>query len=505
MRIRDLFIGYTDGEEETLRDDFTELYIDHGDIVEKALQNYVYVITGRKGTGKTVLTYYILKTRPSHKRFISRISYGDLTVAHFSPPEKILAADEYFEIFQWILLAEISRLIFANQGLNSIDEYLTLSNFIQNSFTKTPPNSPSFIKQLLHGGVKLSFDVPTLSPSVKYELSDKLLRADNLPLYIAELKNVLAPLLQASSKGGYQYLSFIDDIDDHLSYGETGKRILHGLITAIVSVNRFVREHCNGSKVVLMLRSDIFHFVRGANINKIAADHSVTLGWGREFDRSSAIIELILTKIKLTGPKQFKSKSTSELWFDLFENQVSTVIDGAPRRINTDTFLLSRTFLRPRDLIQYLRIVQGKFSQLQRFDSYALARCETDYSFWLKEEVIGELINHYDEQYIDNLFSIVSRLGAGRFGIKKLAESYEKLSKKPPIDLEEALTVLYKFGVIGQTWVDADYKTIYRYSYTDFDVPIHSGDFFENVFVVNFGLRRALFTTDVHKARQKYK
>lgn len=500
MKLKEIYLGTADGEEEGLRSDFSDLYLDYENIVEKTLEPSCYLVLGRKGTGKTVLGLYLKKVMSSVEFNITRITYGDLTISTFSSTEKSVNDDDYYNLFQWIFLIELCKRIIDNKSLEDVEEFKYISEYVATNFTKTNPSSPSFIKRLLNRGIKLGFDFITNIPTLSIGDQNNQLDLQRLPILIDDLKINIEPLLRSSNDFGYKYLIVIDDIDNHINLTETGKKVLKGLLNAIHTVNTYVRNFNNGSKILLLLRTDIFNSINAPILNKLSTDHSIKLNWGYELELNSPIIDLVLFKIK-SSVQDYKFLDTELLWKKLFPDSLRTVIDGSPRTIPTYLYLLSRTFMRPRDFIQFLKFIKEGFGELRYFNDYSILKTEERYSKWLKQEVASELINHYNDEEIEDLFTVASFLDATKFGANRIISSKILNHLKSELTVPEALKILYRYSVLGQFWTDANGETNYRFSYEDDEDITDKAGFLTNNFILHFGLRKALLNKDHQKVK----
>lgn len=500
MKIKELFFGYTDGEEEAFRSDFVEMYFNHNNIIENSNKPEIYAIFGRRGTGKTVLSYILQKKADSISNFVERVSYGELTTSNFKS-NALISEDDYFHLFQWVFLLELSKILLKNVSLENFEEYKELEKIFKSNFAGTSPHSSSFIQQILNNGVK--FKLPLLLAELELNPCTVDISHKNIFVYTDQLKKLITPLLYKSEESGTKYLILLDDIDDHISLTDLGKQVLKGLVTSVSTINRFIRNLNSGSKFLIFLRTDVFHNLKTSNSNKIKDDHSITLDWIGSRDLNSPLYDIIYNKVKTTHPKIFKDKSEEFIFSYLFEDTLIIREGNLRKSKNMDNYILSKTFYRPRDLVKFLNLIKNKFGEIQKISGFSVLGIEKEFSYWLKTEVELELSIHYDSIYIKHLFAIASRLNTGRFGIRRLKESFEKNDETPPININDALVLLYKYGVLGQFWTNEEGITNYRYSYAEYDLAYENPNFFENSFIIHPGLKASLLTTDISKSNQK--
>ena len=482
-----------------MRAEFEEMFLNRDHIIENANRPEIYAILGRRGTGKTVLSYILQKKADSISNFVERVSYGELSTTNFKSDASI-NEDDYFHLFQWVFLLELSKILLKNISLENLDEYRKLKNLYQSNFSGISPHSSSFIHQILNNGIKFKF--PLQLGELEVNPANVDINHKNISIYTDQLKSLITPLLLKSDENQTKYIILLDDIDDHISLSDLGKKVLKGLVTAVSTINRYIRNSNSKSKIIIFIRTDVFYSIKSSNSNKIKDDHSIILDWSGSFNFNSPLFDIIYNKVRVTHQKMFHGKSEDAIFSTLFEDKVYTREFGASKIFDIDYYILSRTFYRPRDLVKYLNLIKYKYSEIQKVSGFAVLGVEKEFSYWLKSEIELELSIHFDNEYIKNLFSVASRLNTARFGIKRLKESYDKKKETPKIDIDEALILLYKYGVLGQFWTDEDGRTNYRYSFSEYDIAYENPNFLDNNFLIHSGLRTALLTGDIHKSNQ---
>lgn len=70
--LKDLFIGNIDGETEAARNDFEQLFYTKNSKFDEIMLPGKFIISGRKGTGKTILAQYIYKKINERKKITAK-------------------------------------------------------------------------------------------------------------------------------------------------------------------------------------------------------------------------------------------------------------------------------------------------------------------------------------------------------------------------------------------------------------------------------------------------
>jgi len=514
MHLNQLKLGYTNGEEEAFQVNFSEIYYDYNSVVENSLKPNIYIISGRRGTGKTALSFYLEKNKNDYKSCIERVSYRDLTPANFRRENHEIKSGSLYQLFRWIFLLELSKKLVNpvySEIFGSIKQYKMLKEIHEINYEFKNPHKPSLISQILNNGVKLKFGSLTTGTSLaELEVNPGIqgqITNHSVSLFYDNLLDIMRPLLQKANEVDYSFIILIDDVDDHLSSDLESKHILEDLVNAVYGFNGQIRYIHPKSKVLLFLRSDAFTRITISNRLKILDDHTLTLSWGTRSDIYSPLLELIVKRLKVNNENFFKHlKRDTDVISKLFPTSVFYYQhNGQRKELDGYTYILRRTHFRPRDLIRYLRFIQDQFPDLQEFSGFAISGCESIFSDWLKSDLENELSIHFDQNYIHGIIGIASRLKTWKFGIQRLLKSYEKGNEYSEAFIREALLVLYKFGILGQFYQNELNETSINFFYNDKDLPYNNPNFFLNDFIVHEGLHTSLLKGDSHKAKQMYR
>lgn len=220
----------------------------------------------------------------------------------------------------------------------------------------------------------------------------------------------------------------------------------------IQSINSsFFQLGMSNSKIVILLRSDILQDLntRSSNLNKMVIDGSVNLNWikSTKLDETHPLMDLILSKIQ---KKCYPNLSKKEVYKQLFSGV--NYINKRP----FIKYLIDNSFGRPRDIITFLNIIIEKYPDRTSFDEkmFTDAECRRDYSRHFSDEIKNELSIHCSEAELLSLLTLLKKFGRRNFEYAKLEKFFNdnKNSYNAIQDLKSSIEMLYKFGVLGNTW-----------------------------------------------------
>jgi len=244
---------------------------------------------------------------------------------------------------------------------------------------------------------------------------------------------ITATVKLAKKLGAPSLMLHFDELDQGIStLTEERARMLAGLVLAVRSVRQKYREGIP-VKPVIYLRSDLWDKLAFSDKNKISERLALRLEWD-----SDSLLELVTARLR--------AKLGSEARWD-------SITSVEASRSNTKWgFILSRTFLRPRDVIRFLNSALG---QAQRRDDEPLVLNNQDvinaresYSAYLKAELDDEIMAHWPQW--EEALQACSAISTMTFQRDQFEEEYgRRRSTANGMTADEALETLFRFSVIG--------------------------------------------------------
>jgi len=238
----------------------------------------------------------------------------------------------------------------------------------------------------------------------------------------------------ASQSGVETIFVHFDELDQGLStFDERRREMIIGLILAARSV---ASERLEKTRVapVIYLRTDLWEELRFSDKNKISQSSAVLLEW-----TSETLLEMINERIRV-------KLGDGHDWRTIDDEQL---MRGSQSKWN---HIVPRTFLRPRDVIQFLnfalQLALKELPEAGLFENSDIQAAREPYSRYLKQELDDEIGPHW-ESWAEAL-QACSELATITFSREDFVKAYNnRRSEANPLDADTALATLYGFSVIG--------------------------------------------------------
>lgn len=481
VRLKNLFIGYADGETESQESLFKDMFYKNNQKYDEITNNWAkFIISGPKGSGKTILGRYI-KKMCDEQNIKCKILKSDAIILNklISLGKDSLESSEIIIFYRWFILLELSKLLFEKklthkdiephclkrltpksknafkQYSETYDDLLNLYNerFNEGNYESSSINILDQLNTLLSSSLEVN--VPkTVKLNTKADLQETFKEEQSLVLkpYFKMINEFESKLFICMKY--HKLVLILDDIDEmkvKLDTNEESRIFLEYLIIMLKDLNSKFKEYdlCP-SKCILLLRSDILNTLNkhSSNLNKILADRSVELYWldkDNKYPENHILIDMIFHKIRLSC-EEYKDLSNIDLYYKLFPENIAGK--------TATNFLLDYSFGRPRDIIYYLSVIQTRFKNHKYFAPTSFIQCENEYSNSFKNELLNELSLHLDVHYVEDLFKLISDFKRLSFYYNDIKKFYDqnKLNYPHIVDLKVSISDLYSFGVLGNSY-----------------------------------------------------
>jgi hypothetical protein len=433
-----------------------------------------FLILGRKGSGKSAIYQEILELgRRQHDIFSAGHSFAEYPWHYHGKMAVLYVAERerYLHSWQYFILLSLAKILLNEDNSQPWSEearetYANLESFVKDTYGSTNPR----ITEIFTPGKRLShlskFGLD-LGAKVEVDLSTQ-----NLPSLFQEVNRSLERSVMTSLNPKHRYYLCFDDLDtDFKAEAEYEQRLI-GLILAARKFVNAAREYGRSLKVLVFLRSDIYHKSLSFNDkNKITDTYSLEIEWDRSNRGSTlkSLMERRFAELLETGPEG--------AWQQVFDET------GNMGRFPTKYhFLRDHTFCRPRDIIKFCNCIldvyqrqrsraeNGSFSQ--RFTSDAIYAARPDYSQYFRREITDEIRDHHPDHKI--YFEILQQIEVQVFHRGQFLEACDKWkdrlteNRRP----DEILEFLYEFSAVGfarPPLVSDPNSAEYNYSYMDAD------------------------------------
>jgi hypothetical protein len=283
------------------------------------------------------------------------------------------------------------------------------------------------------------------------------------------------------------FILFIDSIDirpdqiDYPSYIEC----IQGLANAAWDLNTEYFANIKGSrgniKIVLLMRPDILDNMEFQNLNAKVLDNGVVLDWKTTYSnfKTSSIFNLISG---IMAKQQDVSRLTNYgVWreyfpFDFEHLRIAERVD--------DPFvgLLRYSFYRPRDIVQYLKLMQRYVDhheiKKQTFSRESFFAVQSEFSDYLLGEVRDYIKFYHSTASFEELVGFFSSFGGKNVftweEFRRAHQSYKETLRGKSITIrelegtsEEFLQFIYSLNMVGYEEIDSKGGYFVHYCFRD--------------------------------------
>lgn len=116
MQLSEIKLGYTDGAQEARMENFTSLFYEDDEVVKQLkTDNSIFIITGRKGVGKTLLSeYYMNYCSKEFNSICATINANNILETYLKEfgTGKIIDNEEFVAFIKFHIYKSISEQIF---------------------------------------------------------------------------------------------------------------------------------------------------------------------------------------------------------------------------------------------------------------------------------------------------------------------------------------------------------------------------------------------------------
>lgn len=435
-------------------------YFYHLQEVNSILNKSKYYIIGRKGSGKSSISEFLLSQKDfnsfseklSFKNFPFNELYG-LDNQKYTPP------NQYITLWKYLIYSTVAKLMVSNERIDS-DVRSKLQEIYKpdpiRSLSRTINNwtSAEFGATVLGTGGSLK-----LAKDVKNQVSNWIDRVNSLEDIITEYCD--------DSK----YFIIFDELDEDYRSIKAGEHEQYNyLLTSLFKAVQDIRYTFGDTRInicpVVFLRDDIYSLIKDSDKNKWR-DFKIEIEW-----TADKIRRLIAYRISKDSGLD-KELPFERAWSSIFvQNQIKAGNQGA---VTLDTFdyITRSTHLRPRDYIRYFQACCEETVNLKRdkISNETIKFVDRAFSNYLKDEIVDELTPLLPD--IEEILQIISNLRKWSFSITEFKNEYEKYLKSKTVteeNIDYVLDILFKFSVLGNQNKKKLSTLYFRYMHTNMNL-----------------------------------
>ena len=449
-------------------------FLDNG-YWDKIINDKIFFVVGKKGTGKSSIYQMIEKESFSNGCIVINKDFGEF------PFEKLLRLQD-------------DNFAKPNQ-YQTIWRNVILNLFVQ-AISKLPENNNTYYAEIkayndmyLGNAVELHKDI--ISKTIKKE--GTLLfhgigagtsketgatykyNEENITAVNACLNDLIVNYFLTGDSERKIVIQF-DRLDDNYNQYQDLEEYYQAIISlfkVVYTFNQLMRsKSIFNAKVVLYIRSDIMRAMASRDAESARwDDFRVDLNWGvnkiREIYQSN-LYRMVDKRIK-TSCAELSDKSFQDIFF------VPHNIDYGDRRRELFKSLVLQTLFRPRDLINLLKTLQKEINKSGTFNEQVYTDTLKKYANWLVNTEIANEINPILRDDYKYVIELLRLCGSKDLSVKTFTERYNSVKHGFKLLPLELLEFLYSVGIIENTWRDKTGRPMHR------SIFRNEGDFDRNL------------------------
>ena len=441
LSLEQLYFGKDDAESDIARGGLLRQGFLRTKAYEAALQGTKTVIIGRKGSGKSAICLMLKATLEGSNR-ASLVTPDEISAEEIRRFQLAGIAPELSKhlIWRYIFSVQIAKyLITFAKGSPEHDAAKEVSELRRFLIDNGEVDDLSFTEKFwkvverLKGSVSLEAFTIKLKTELEHP-SPGVQTSDKLDL-------IEGRVLAAAKKLGFNEQSdpfylLVDQIERIWSNDRESDSTVVGLFLA----SKHIRQKFDFVICTLFMRTDIYEKLQFADRDKFRGDE-FHIDWD-----APKLLELILARATASCGNSVTSKT---LWKDVFPSSIAGE--------DVTTFLVGRTLMRPRDIIQFCNACRDK-ARTNGNNSIAevdLKEALSLYSSWKLSDLQNEWMVNYP--FLADLFVLFSN---STFLLRR--EAFEKtfsliqkdlIARYPTlgsnVSADRVLSILYAIGFLG--------------------------------------------------------
>ncbi|MET8044842.1 hypothetical protein ABZU25_28745 [Micromonospora sp. NPDC005215] len=402
-----------------------------------------FLILGRKGSGKTAIYRRFVLER-SHDVFSFGHSFEDYPWHHHDLQAQIGVPEERRFIHSWkyLILMSLAKVVLNQDqsqpwSLEAMDDLVALQEFVVDSYGSRDPD----LSQLFSPDKELRFKSTFKAPFL--QVVGERVRVRELPAHVQEVNRAIQDRLLSGLNPDNSYYVCFDQLD--LGFSKTDPLYAHRLIGLVLAARElFLAAKELGKKlnVIVFLRDDIYQDLQFEDKNKVTQNYTSTVQW-EDFGAGLTLQQLMESRFSAVLSTEEERKIA---WADVFDDQ------EMPNRQPKYKHICDRTFLRPRDMIQFCNEIlyayklQGA-SDGNKFDNPSIHGARGRYSDYLLAELDDEIAKHVPN-YKD-ILEVLKSLGTERFSMNDFVVKWDAKYSEQTGGGVDALERMFEFSVVG--------------------------------------------------------
>lgn len=400
-------------------------------------------VIGRKGTGKTAIAEHIDGTE-DYQHFSKKLSFKNFPFnsLYRMADKSFTNPNQYISAWKLAILTSILQMFM---------EHAECDPRVQSILRATFPNP---VDTELRGGfsrlLERGIDMKVLGTGMAITAQPVTSKGETEWSLIVQKLEEFAKQISVSGNFYILFDELDEDYRDILSKPDIEGEYFQ-LITSLFKAAQDIRYIFRGSNAkilpIIFLRSDIYDLVRDPDKNKWR-DKVVDLDWS-----PLSLRKLLAYRISKANNAEGAPLSFDDAWKLAFAVDQTRYGNVGRKRKETFHYLLDSTYLRPRDLISYVRECAdiAHKTGAPRITNEIIKEADERHSLYSRGEIVDEMQSIVP--YIDDILNVISYLGKSILPYQTLNDNIDSyLSNRNDqslLDSKKIIDLLFYFGVIG--------------------------------------------------------
>ena len=451
-------------------------YFYHFNEVNLILNKSKYYIIGRKGSGKSSISEYLLSLKDfnqfSEKLSFKNFPFNDL---YDLDNQRYTAPNQYITLWKYVIYSTVAKLMVGNEKIDSAIR-IELGKIYKpdplNSLARTINNwtSAEFGGTVFGTGALLKFGRES-----KAQTANWIQR-------VSDLEDIILEYCDDA-----KYFIICDELDEDYRSIKSNEHISYNyLLTSLFKAVQDIKSTFNSTKInicpIIFLRDDIYTLIKDADKNKWR-DFKIEIEWTAE-----KIKKLLAWRISRDADSGC-DLSFENAWNLIFAQDTLKAGTRGSKKFNSFDYITRSTHLRPRDYIRYFQVCCEETTNLNRnkISNQTIQFVDRAFSNYLKDEIVDELTPLLPD--IEVILQIISNIRKQSFSASEFRSEYMKYLRSKAVkeeNIDYVIDVLYKFSVLGNQNKNRLDVLYFKYMQTNMNLNKN-----ENL-VVHRGLFKAL-------------
>lgn len=413
---------------------------------ERVLGRTRPIVVGRKGTGKTAVRLALLERAASDPLlFAADLVFRDYpwAVHHTVFDETVGGRSRFQETWLFLMLVETAKAVLIDESPKANEATAAaLRKFVELNWGSVTFSHKDVFRAEEYT-VTSNFAPQVAGTGVGGVNWTKLPRkrlGDSLGAMNQWLKVALTEVMNPEA----QYFLAFDELD--LDFDPNEEDYLDSMIGLMLAAQTyFLWARHIGAKAtpIVLMRDDIYARLQFPDKNKITHSFVESILWDPSPVGANSLKTVVDTRIRVL----LEEPDAEDPWYLVFDEDV---MRGTQHKY---AHMVQRTYLRPRDLIQFANLCLAAAKRRLRDEGGRISNVDVTnarvpYSNYLRAELGDEIHAHFPEW--EKWLELLRRVGTLTFGPTRFRETCEGAQVLTAgSDADEILGHLYEFGVIG--------------------------------------------------------